>query len=110
MEDKNINKDNKAVDKNNKLAEKEETVTISKKEYDTLRLKSEERDSYYDKYLRAHAEFENSRKRLEKERIDFLKYANEGLILDFLPILDNLEIAEHHIKESKDFKAVQEGV
>ena len=32
------------------------------------------------------------------------------MILDFLPILDNLEIAEHHIKESKDFKAVQEGV
>ena len=94
----------------NSKSEKEETVVIPKSEYDLLKAKSEERDSLYDKYLRAHAEFENSRKRLEKERIDFLKYANEGLILDFLPILDNLEIAEHHIKESKDFKAVQEGV
>lgn len=109
MEEKNT-KNNKSNNKNNKAAEKEEMVSISKREYDALKSKSEERDSYYDNYLRAHAEVENVRKRLEKEKMDFLKFANEGLILDFLPILDNLEIAEKHIKEAKDFKAVQEGV
>lgn len=93
-----------------KNAKKEEMITIPKKEFDALKSKSDERDGYYDKYLRAHAEFENTRKRLEKDKIDFLKYANERLILEFLPILDNLEIAEKHIKEAKDFKAVQEGV
>lgn len=92
------------------MQEKEEMLTVSKKEYDALKSKSEERDGYYDKYLRAHAEVENIKKRMEKEKVDFLRYANEGLILDFLPILDNLEIAEKHIKEAKDFKAVQEGV
>lgn len=85
-------------------------VTIAKEEYGALKAKAEERDAFNDKYVRAHAEFENIRKRLEKEKADFVKYANESLIFDLLPIIDNLEIAEKHIKEAKDFKAVQDGV
>jgi len=87
-----------------------EIITLPRKDYDELAAKAVESDNLKDKYMRAHAEFENARKRLEKDRSDFMKYANEGLIMDFLPILDNLEIAEKHIKEAKDFKAVQEGV
>ena len=89
---------------------KEETVTIPKAEYDSLKARLEEAAGLQDKILRMHAEYENARKRLEKDKLDFLKYANEALILELLPILDNLEIAEKHIKEAKDFKAVQEGV
>ncbi|MDO8525104.1 MAG: nucleotide exchange factor GrpE, partial [Candidatus Omnitrophota bacterium] len=63
-----------------------------------------------DKYMRAHAEFENARRRMEKDKADYARFANDSMILEFLPILDNLEIAEKHIKEAKDFKAVQEGV
>ncbi len=88
----------------------ESQITISKQEYDALKSMQEERNSLYDKYVRAHAEFENAKKRLEKEKIDFLRYANERLVAEFLPILDNLEIAEKHIKNAKDLKAVQEGV
>ena len=87
-----------------------DAVSIPKKEYEELKAKASERDAYYDKLLRAHAEFENAKKRLEKDKLDYLKFANDGLLLDFLPILDSLEIAEKHIKEAKDFKAVQEGV
>jgi molecular chaperone GrpE len=75
-------------------------TTIPKKEYEALQ----------DKYLRACAELENTKKRLEKDRVESVKYATDSLLLEFLPILDNLEIAEKHIKEAKDFKAVQEGV
>ena len=89
---------------------KNENVTLVKKEYDALKAKADERDAFNDKYVRAHAEFENVRKRLEKEKIDFVKYANEGLIFEFLPIIDNLEMAEKHIKEAKDFNSVREGV
>lgn len=99
-------------EKNNSKAAcgKEEGVTIPKQEYDALKLKAEERDSFYDKYVRAHAEFENAKKRLEKEKMDFLKYANDSFIFEFLPIIDNLEAAEKHINEAKDFEAVREGV
>lgn len=93
---------------NNKAGE--ENITLAKAEYDALKAKADECNTYYDKYLRAHAEFENAKKRMDKDRIDLLKYANDSLILSFLPIIDNLEIAEKHIKEAKDFKAVQEGV
>ena len=106
-EPKNKNNDKAAKDK---AAEKEEIAVVSKREYDALKAKAEERDAFCDKYLRTHAEFENAKKRLEKERIDYLKYANETFILDFLPILDSLEIAEKHIAQAKDFNAVREGV
>ena len=102
------NKNNKPDHKEQELLE--ENVSLPKKEYDELKAKADERDSYYDKYVRAHAEFENARKRMEKDKLEFCKYANESFLLDFLPILDSLEISEKHIKEAKDFKAVQEGV
>jgi len=89
---------------------KESKVTISQEEYDALKSKSAERDDFHDKYIRAHAEFENAKKRMEKDKVDYARFANDGLLLEFLPILDSLEIAEKHIKEAKDFKAVQEGV
>jgi len=100
----------KPEDANSGIDNKEDKITVSRKEYEALKSKAQERDVFYDQYVRAHAEFDNARKRLEKERSDALKYANESMLLDFLPIIDNLEIAEKHIKEAKDFKAVQEGV
>lgn len=87
-----------------------EMVTVPKKEYEAMKAKADERDAFYDKYVRTHAEFENARKRLDREKAEFLKYANESFVMDLLPILDNLEIAERYIKEAKDFKAVQSGV
>ena len=104
MKDKNNNK------KDNEIPETKETITILKSEYEALKSKHDERDAFYDKYVRAHAEFENARKRIEKDKVDSLKYANESFVIDFLPIIDSLEMSEKHIKEAKDFKAVQEGV
>ena len=85
-------------------------VAVTQAELDALKAKAAERDAFYDKYMRAHAEFENARKRLEKEKNDFIKYANDGLIMEFLPMFDNLELAERYIQEAKDFKVVKEGV
>lgn len=96
--------------KNNKNGKAEETVTISKQEYDALKAKHDERDAFYDKYMRANAEFENARKRLEKDKVDYARFANESFVIDFLPIIDSLEMSEKHIKEAKDFNAVREGV
>lgn len=104
------------AEKNNKINNhnagdnKEAAITLSKQEYDALKARADECAELKDRYLRAHAEFENARKRLEKDKIDFLKYANEGMVMEFLPIIDSLEIAEKHIKEAKDFGAVREGV
>lgn len=98
--------------KNNKAENKTENVKadLSKADYEALKAKADERDAYCDKYLRLQAEFENAKKRFEKDKSDLLRYANDAFFLEFMPILDNLEAAEKHIKEAKDFKAVQEGV
>jgi len=46
-----------------------------------------------DKYLRLLADFDNARKRQVREREEWIKLANEGLLKELLPVLDNLELA-----------------
>ncbi len=46
-----------------------------------------------DKYLRANAEFENMRKRLEKEKMQAVSYAHEVFARDLLPVIDALDMA-----------------
>jgi molecular chaperone GrpE len=82
----------------------EKEVILSEAEY--LKLKEES-----DKCLRMQADFENMRKRLEREKQDFLKFANEGIIVEFLNVLDDLErtvglAQEHH----QDLPAFLKGV
>jgi molecular chaperone GrpE len=53
----------------------------------------QERDQYLDALRRLKAEFENSRKRQERERIRILSMASERLVQELLPVLDNLDRA-----------------
>jgi molecular chaperone GrpE len=46
-----------------------------------------------DRLLRALAETENIRRRAQRDRDDYVKYANESLLRDLLPVLDNLDRA-----------------
>lgn len=46
-----------------------------------------------DKYLRSLAEAENARKRLQKERLEAIQYATEGVLVDFIQPIDNFENA-----------------
>ncbi len=64
----------------------------------------------YDKYLRAVADMENYKKRAAKERTDSLKYANENLIRDILPLVDSMDRALEHAGNSEDFEAFKKGL
>ncbi|HEA47011.1 MAG TPA: nucleotide exchange factor GrpE [bacterium] len=65
----------------------------------------------YKKHLqRLAADFENYRKRVEREREDFIKFSKEDLIYEFLPILDNFEMALHHVKNATEPKKIIEGI
>lgn len=63
----------------------------------------EEAKGHYDKLLRVMAEFENYKKRIRRELEERSKYANESLILELLPILDDLERTLDHANGSGDF-------
>lgn len=79
----------KANQKNNKKEEK--TVTLAEPEYLKLKEEADKASEYWQRLIRLQADFDNIRKRLEKEKQDFLKFANEGIILELLNILDDLE-------------------
>ncbi|MBI5150920.1 MAG: nucleotide exchange factor GrpE [Candidatus Omnitrophica bacterium] len=83
-------------------------VTIPEAEYQKL---IQDAVNYKDQYVRLYAEFENARKRMERERQEFVKYANEGLIAEFLNILDNLERSvEAAQAKHEDYEAFLKGV
>jgi molecular chaperone GrpE len=60
---------------------------------DALETKTREAEAQQDRYLRAVAEFDNVRKRTAREREEYTRYANESLLRDILPVLDNLDRA-----------------
>ena len=64
----------------------------------------------YDLHLRSEAEIENVRKRNKKEKEDWIKYANETLIREILPVIDNLEMAISHSHNENSLHALREGV
>lgn len=67
-----------------------ETATVPQEEYDRLKA---EKDQLMDRLLRLQAEFDNSRKREAKERSDFREYAVANTVEQFLPVLDNFQLA-----------------
>ncbi len=64
----------------------------------------------YDRFLRVAAEFENYKKRVEKEKSDLVKYANEGLIKDLLGVIDNLERALEQAEQNAQSESLVEGI
>ena len=64
----------------------------------------------YDLYLRSQAEMENMKKRNKKEKEEWLKYANETIIKDLLPVMDSLEKAIAHSNNNDVLHALREGV
>jgi molecular chaperone GrpE len=93
--------------------EKQEDGTIILKESEYLKLKEEadRAKEYWDKLLRLQADFENTRKRLEKDKQDFCKFANESIIAELLNILDDLErTVELAQSKNEDLSAFLKGV
>ena len=89
----------------------EKIITLKEAEYLKLKEDADKAKEYWDKLLRLQADFENTRKRLEKDRQDFIKFANEGIILELLNILDDLErtVGLEH-SQAKDIAAFLKGV
>jgi len=90
-EEKTNQKEEKKQTENQKEKQEEKIITLKESEYLKLKEEAEKAKEYWDKILRLQADFDNSRKRLEKEKQDFIKFANEGIILELLNVLDDLE-------------------
>lgn len=87
--------------------ETDSSPEISTEEIEKLRAEAKEN---HDRYLRSAAEFENFKKRMDRERTDSIRFANEELIKQLLPVVDNLERALAHAEEVGADEAMIEGV
>ncbi len=81
------------IDPQKKIAELEEQIEHEKKEY-----------------LFLMADFENFRRRTQKEKADLIKNGTEGAMRDLLPVVDDLERALDAINKGGDLDSLKEGV
>ena len=99
-EDSGTKEDNIQDKKSSKKEAKRSKLEEMKDKYETLN----------DKYLRLSAEYDNYRKRTLKERMELMKTAGEDILINFLPIMDNIDRAKLSVDEAKDINAVKEGI
>ncbi len=97
-------------DKQEKQDNLSEEVTLSRKELDELRDKAGKAEEHWDKILRLNAEFENAKRRLEKRGRDLAAFANEKIIMDVLPVMDDLDRAIESFDSDHDTKKIREGL
>ena len=64
----------------------------------------------HDRWLRERADLENVKRRAERERADTVKFGNERLLRDLLPVVDNLERAVAHARGGGNGPSLVEGV
>ena len=62
-----------------------------------------------DKYVRIHAEFDNYRKRTNKEKVDIIGNANASLLKDLIPVIDDFERAILNNENIEDVNSLKEG-
>jgi len=72
--------------------------------------KEKEAAEYKDKWMRTLASYENLKKRFEKEKIEFLKFSTEELLLQLLPIIDNFDRAHEVARQHKHGEVFSKGV
>ncbi len=95
----------KNIDNEEVVGQEETKEELSPLEALEIKLKEKE-----DAYVRLYAEFDNYRKRTAKEKIEFAKVASKDVMMDFLPVLDDIHRAHENIDASDNLEAVKEGV
>src|SRR5689334_909929 len=75
-----------------------------------LEAKEQEAKNNYDRFLRQVAELDNFKKRVTREKEETVRFANESLVKDLLPVVDNLERAVSHAEGGGNGRPLVEGV
>ncbi len=110
QEKEEVSEESKVTDTKKKKVKK----TREQKKIEELQNKTGELETQVnqlkDQHLRKIAEFENYKRRTEKEFLAHLEFANEGLIVELLPVLDDFERFLEHADDNEETKTFKEGV
>ncbi len=79
-------------------------------EKDPLEKLQDDLDEAKDKYMRLSAEFDNYRKRTQREKMDLIRYGSEDVLKSILPLVDDFERALNITKEATDVESLKEGL
>ncbi|MCT4621188.1 MAG: nucleotide exchange factor GrpE [Marinisporobacter sp.] len=109
MEESNFHEEKNDETVDNNLDATKEEFQMEEGSIDFKKLQ-EEKEELNSQYLRMTADFQNYRKRVEKEKSDIYQFANEKLILDLLPIVDNFERAVKSYKDEGKDESFTQGV
>lgn len=70
----------------------------------------QENSALNDKYLRLFAEFDNYKRRTQKERVELLQTAGKDVVVSLLPVLDDFERALKATENATEVSAIREGI
>jgi len=120
VQDESVNVDEESSNAEQVVPEENDSATEESKELTTedrmvlleaeVEALKEENSSLKDQYLRKHADFENFRRRMNKEKQDSIKYGISGLLNDLIEVIDNFERAIKTSNESDDVASFREGI
>jgi molecular chaperone GrpE len=85
-------------------------VTVSHEMFQAALTQAAQAAEWKDRLLRAQADWDNSRKRILKEKEDAVRYAGESFLERLLPVLDNFETGMQAAKTATDAKAIAQGL
>jgi molecular chaperone GrpE len=105
MENQDISEDN--INPEKEVYEVTEGSGAERNSVDEKESLTAELKEIHDKYFRLYAEFENYKKRVQKDKEEILRYGNENLLSELLPVLDHLEMALQHASNDVSSGLVQ---
>ncbi len=91
------------------IPEAEAAPTETTPEVDPLAQAQQQVAELKDRLLRSQADWDNSRKRILREKEEAVRYASEALLEKLLPVLDNFEMGMEAAKTATDAKAISQG-
>lgn len=93
----------------NEQVENNDSTTVGNEEQDPLAKLQSQYDELNDKFLRLFSEFDNFRKRTQKEKLDIMKSGGSDMVKAILPVIDDFERAIKANENIDDINAVKEG-
>ncbi|WP_185872815.1 nucleotide exchange factor GrpE [Blattabacterium cuenoti] len=106
-EQNNYNNTKKLSNCSCKEETKKENKTTNYKFKEELILLEEKLKKEKDKFLRIFAEFENYKKRIQKERIELFRITHQQMMIDLIPVLDDFERSITDLKKYKENIVIQ---
>lgn len=89
---------------------KKNKILLTAEEFQALEDRAKKAEENYDRLLRLQADFDNYKKRIEKEKVEFIKFASEEVISEILKILDDFERAVEAGRAKHDFDILYKGI